>query len=65
MRWVSSVGAMAGMEGVWCAALAVVTTPLDLHRRRGGGVVPPTAGEGGFGSPFPWGTTLPPSWFLG
>jgi hypothetical protein len=60
---------MAGVKGVWCTALAVVTTPLDLPAAAGGGGgTPPAAaaaGRGGGGSPFPWGATLPPAWFFG
>ena len=52
VRWVTSVPAMAGMRGCGVPPWLAVTTPLDLHRRRGGGAVPPTAGERGVWQPF-------------
>ena len=48
--WVTSVPAMAGVKGVWCPALAVVTTPLDLPAAAGGGGgTPPAAAAAGRG----------------
>jgi hypothetical protein len=50
VRWVTSVPAMAGVEGVWCTALAVVTPPLDLPAAAGcGGGTPPAAAAAGRG----------------
>ena len=66
VRWVTSVPAMAGVKGVWCTALAVVTTPLDLPAAAGGGSgTPPAAAAAGRGrgSPFPGAQHYPPDGF--
>ena len=67
--WVTSVPAMAGVEGVWCTALVVVTTPYDLPAPAGGGggtpPPPAAAGRGGGAALFPGAQHDPPHGFLG
>ena len=61
--------AMAGVKGVWCTALAVVTPPLDLPAAAGGGGgTPPAAaaaGRGGGGQSFSLGRNTTPLMVFG